>query len=289
MDGRIAQLNSMIIVFGAFLVLVVFSSCIVDLVNSSEGKFFSIFAPKLEWRKVKDYVHRSSEQALQSIKDNKELESGYSKSDLSEYIHIPIFRDEYIVDKAGVENILSRILSGVDSIIEKYRRLILKDGSIVISLSAIPIGWRNFFIAAVLQKSNKRNDFTFIHLKTFSDSKIIARFKLENDKLSIEYFYKIGKISMRDSQEVIPFLNQFLKSRINSEIAIAQAKKKLLLEHAKQSSLYKKTKLMESLDRVINPDKYRTKSATVRKSAPSGSNRYKPSSSVAARRVVKRK
>ena len=258
------------------------------IIHSAKGKFYSIFSPKITWREIKQFVQLSEGEEINSVEINN-LEKQYSKSEISDAIDINISGDD--MNNQILQQMVLRVFSGSDSVIEKYRRLLMKDEHFIISLSSFPFGWRNFFFKVVLKKSKKPMDnFVYVGIQSLSESKILIRISIKKGKIVFEYFYKDGNISLRESQEIVPFLNHFLKARLQSEISVTQARQRQRFAHREMTSQILKSKQQVELDRIINPDKYRTKSATVRKPSTAGaSSRYKPSSAAASRRVVKRK
>ena len=270
--------------------LLVLFLCIWSLICftfSAKGKFYSIFSPKITWRRIKEFVQLSGDETKPVEITN--IEKQYSKSEITDSIDINISGDE--INNQILQQMVLRVLSGTDSVIEKYRRLLMKDEHVVISLSSFPLGWRNFFFEVTVKKSNKPTDnCIYVGIQSFSESKILIRISIKKGKLSFEYFYKDGNISLRESQEIVPFLNHFLKARLQSELLVTQARQRQRFVHREKTSQILKSKQKVELDRIINPDKYRTKSATVRKPSIAGASaRYKPSSAAASRRVVKRK
>ena len=183
---------------------------------SAKGKFYSIFSPKVSWQKIKKFVQQSTEET-NAIEINN-IEEQYSKSEISDAMETNI-GDDLNVTNQILQQMVLRVFSGSDSVIEKYRRLLMKDGHVIISLSSFPLGWRNFFFKALVIKSNKPKDnCLYVGIKSLSESKILIRISILKGKISLEYFYKDGNISLRESQEIVPFLNHFLKARLQNEV-----------------------------------------------------------------------
>lgn len=252
-----------------------------------KADFYSIFSPKLSWRRIQDYFQ--SESQLETLENESDLNS----SGISDTLELMEVIDDFIIDEVLLVQTITRIFSGVDALIEKYRRILTKDENVLISLPSWPFGWKNYlFKVSVRDQMKKSSDVLWIDLNDVHKSTFSIRIKILQKKLSFSYYYDNLRVKLKDSQQILPLINQFLRSRLSREIQIARARINQHSLHLENASKYKKARQKVQLDRIINPDKYKSKSATVRRASSSSStttsNRYKPSSAAAARRVVRK-
>jgi len=84
-------------------------------------------------------------------------------------------------------------------------------------------------------------------------------------------------------------LKSFFQLRFHEQVDIAISRTKMQMNYNKDKETEEKRKRKDRLDRLINPDKYKSKSSTVRRVREGpGTGRYTPSAATQARRVVKR-
>ena len=87
-------------------------------------------------------------------------------------------------------------------------------------------------------------------------------------------------------------LQEFFQVRFKEQVEIAISRTLMQKEYNKSKEKEEKRKKKDKLDRIINPDKYKSRSPTVRIEGSGkkggGSGRYTPSAATQARRVVKR-
>ena len=266
-------------------IIIAFLKCF----DSLRTDFYSIFAPTLSWNRLKDLF--GSQNVDEKIAPDSAIENDFSKTDILDSIEILNANDGISgYDSTTFLKILTRIFSGVDSSIEKYRRLLMKDGNVLFSFRNWPIGWRNHLFHMSLRPSKKTDKIIWIHLSSVTKSQLAIKIKILESKVTLEYFYRALKISTQDMQQIAPFLNSFIKFRMKNDIEVLQSLINQRNSYARDAKIHKNIKQSVQLDRIINPDKYKSKSATVRRSSSTSvtNTRYKPSSSAAARRVVRK-
>jgi hypothetical protein len=87
-------------------------------------------------------------------------------------------------------------------------------------------------------------------------------------------------------------LQEFFQVRFKEQVEIAISRTLMQKDYNKSKEKEEKRKKKDKLDRIINPDKYKSRSPTVRIEGSGkkggGSGRYTPSAATQARRVVKR-
>jgi hypothetical protein len=174
------------------------------------------------------------------------------------------------------------------------------EGFIMIAIPAFLIGWNMYKFDFIKKKTPKKNvdldkntgDDIMEAIATNPSMTKIARLRLilrrNPTKLSVELTSK--GISSKLRSKILNIVADSLQSQINMATQLYLSRKQLLENQRKEIENYQaKTKKLE-LDKIINPDKYRTKSSTVKRVNSNGSCRYVPSSSMRSRgEIIQRK
>lgn len=204
-------------------------------------------------------------------------------------------------DPNSFHQIFNRILSISDSLKEKYARIQFDGDVLMVSLWAAPFGWKHFFFLVALEPVGKGQTTGTIELLSpkeksgfFSfgiESKLRIQCKLNESKRKIQLTSTVSStgLSKTWTELLVNTLERFFRLNCESAIDMARVRRNQLNSYKKisQEAEVKAKKLR--LDRVINPDKYKHKSATVRRTPVKGSGggRYTPSAATQARRQVK--
>ena len=116
--------------------------------------------------------------------------------------------------------------------------------------------------------------------------------------ITLETHANSNGISDKDIEQMINLFESLLRREFERELQLLTARRAQAKATRKSFKITAKLTKQKELDKIIHPEKYRSKSATVRRvgsnngavasSTTSGSSRYTPSSSTQARRQVKR-
>jgi hypothetical protein len=112
---------------------------------------------------------------------------------------------------------------------------------------------------------------------TRSGSKILVTTKTQVVGLSREELVKLSHV-----------VEKALLSELERGISLATARSAQATVQQEIAMLANKVEKGKKLDKILHPEKYTSKAATVRRGSADGSSRYTPSDSVQARRQVKR-
>lgn len=121
--------------------------------------------------------------------------------------------------------------------------------------------------------------------------RIVIKTFIEAGKIHVRLSGFNAGLSSKDLKSTITIVKEFLQSRVQRETQMVLARFKQQQNLTVESKAAEEKRLSKELDMVINPEKYRTKSNTVRRaiaSGDSGGGRFTPSASTQARRQVKR-
>ena len=185
----------------------------------------------------------------------------------------------------------------------------------VISVPNLLFGYRNM---AFLVHSNSERIRT-ISVNSTNLRKYLGNFLVESVggktgvSINIDIIFQEGTITLethansngisdKDIEQMINLFESLLRREFERELQLLTARRAQAKATRKSFKITAKLTKQKELDKIIHPEKYRSKSATVRRvgsnngavastssrSATSGSSRYTPSSSTQARRQVKR-
>lgn len=122
--------------------------------------------------------------------------------------------------------------------------------------------------------------------------KLRVRFDIMVDidgNVQLLHHYASTGISNREAQLVVGTLQHYLLSRLRQDLSVLKARRKQLESYDVELKIADKKKRDKRLDRILNPEKYRGTSPTVRRpGSGQGTGRYTPSAATQARRQVRR-
>jgi hypothetical protein len=205
------------------------------------------------------------------------------------------------------------MLFGNNKFILNQNRILTGNETLLISKPFWPLGWTHLtFLIQIkvnqntltesLVPNNKAITFELISIQKNKRNKLFKSkdekiriqivFKLKNNN-AIKYYFKYNnlgvKYSDRKIKELIAIINSFLLENLTIESNLYKSRNIEVMNYSKASKLVNNAKKKIYLDKVINPNKYKIKSPTVRKSKSSGAGRYTPSAAAKARRQSKSK
>lgn len=217
-------------------------------------------------------------------------------------IHTAVVRRK--VTKESVSEVVSGFLVASECSKHNNVEYTLGHSSCLLTVPRRPIGWTNiaFDITAKLQE---RSGETLSASDSGTDEVARVTFLSFGSKggLKVQFavVVKDGDLVIKrrcSSQEptklvsvVIDALESALVSFLNRELALREARSQQFRASKLLSDATVKARKRQELDRIIHPEKYRTKSATVRRdgaNSDNGSGRYTPSASTQARRTKSR-
>lgn len=183
---------------------------------------------------------------------------------------------------------------------------IMNEKFALISLSSWPIGYDTYVytitpikvksdtIEFSLKSLNLRNNFLPTTLNVVKRIELHIKLKLLNKSLEITVTPSSIGISKKHVKNVVSIVRKYIETSFIDIIEMQQSRNKLSDNYKEESIKVLNNRKKKKLDRIINPDKYKSKSSTVRNpnsrgsNSNSGSSRYTPSASTRARREVKR-
>eukprot|EP01038_Epipyxis_sp_PR26KG_P010074 gene10074-13538_t len=282
---------------------------------------FSLFSPNAKNRQlistINDFdIYTENDREYGNIVEMK------NKNDILT-IGESIFNDDIHMNKKIEPNdlssiIIKRFMNRSDSLKLKQKGNLLKyKDRIVLSIPDWLLGYRNYAFQIIIQnkqKNNHNNKYDKIEIHFLSPKKI-PNIGQENNKNRLRFIFTIHmdedgililtkKYSSKGNEmenknkkinQIAEILGSYIKESIEKDITTKLAHTNLLNEYTKESKLAGKIAKKKELDMIINPEKYKTKSSTVRRvssgaNGKSGGNgRYKPSAAAQARRTVKSK
>jgi hypothetical protein len=196
-----------------------------------------------------------------------------------------------------------------------------------IGIKAFPIGWNNYIFAYSNSNNNNTNNKKKETKKTNNnnnndndDSVILEMFSINPNKgiplantntkrckfmIEVKTMKKKSKVKVilksasiginhHHMSKITKILEEFFQLRFSEQVDIAISRTKMQMNYNRDKKTDEQRKKRDRLDRLINPDKYKSKSSTVRRvregpgGGGGGSGRYTPSAATQARRVVKR-
>jgi len=192
---------------------------------------------------------------------------------------------------------------------DKVGKSIMNDKFALISLHSWPIGYDTYVYTVTpikiksesiefsLKSLNLRNNFLPTTLNVVKRIELNIKMKLLNKSLEITVTPSSIGISKKHVKNLVSIVRQYIETNFIDIIEMQQSRNKLSNDYNIESKKALKMKKNKKYDRIINPDKYKSKSSTVRNPSSSssssssksgGSGRYTPSASTRARREVKR-
>lgn len=114
----------------------------------------------------------------------------------------------------------------------------------------------------------------------------IAIDKGHKNKFVVRLSVLSKRISQNHVSKILKLLEELFTARLLEEINLNEARNKQQTAFAALSNQEEKNRRAREVDKIVNPDKYKKKSSTVR--LPSGDSRYRPSAASKARERTKR-
>lgn len=266
-----------------FVILLLF----VNVAVSKPLASFSLFAPKIS--DIINYNHAfDSSFALES----KVLHINEKSSTFFQ------LREEIIIDNGNqidCNDIFSRMLQRnvVSDGTTHKNLLVLNDKFCAISIKNKIIGWNNIIFKTYKFSPMATSKKSIIYLvDPINRRRNIIKIKFHqngngNFELLTSCDLRFCTTSRKGMKEIIRFLSSKVKNAIAEEIELAITRKKQIQQNLILSTNEKTKKRSREIDRILHPEKYRSKSPTVRISSDKNT-RYRPSAEVQARRQVKR-
>lgn len=288
------------------------SKSLYQKVLSSLPGTYSFFSPKITDKDTK--INQNIINSYTKDLDDELL----SKEDLSPMI-------ENFDTSLNISLILDKFILGTDVLNEKYRKYLLSNDNLVLSLKSSPFGWKNYGFKIIINnnlknKKNKKNtknssssidgknilsqiDFLSVYPITKSgdaigNKRIRIQYSIEiveNDLVLISRYASKG-ISENQVNLIKTSIDHYIKLQLRKLIELAMVRKKQIISYQINSIKQTKEKKKYELDRIMNPEKYKSRSPTVRRvgssttsnsNNKSGKSGYQPSAATQARRQVK--
>lgn len=207
-----------------------------------------------------------------------------------------------------VRHLLDRALSSTLSNTQdsKYVKVVAENQLMVCSLATWPFGWKHFTMTiSDLSFDEESQSYTLFITTTSPSAKKAKRFlhfaldvELEDNAsetlptLVVQSSGRYSGLSKNHAALIQNAIVSAFKSQIRFQYQLMKARSKQAKVARTELEHESKRKKELELDRTINPEKYRSKSATVRRAhsgkSGSGTGRYKPGAATEARRQVKR-
>lgn len=218
-------------------------------------------------------------------------------------VHTAVVRRNVTQD--SVLEVISRFLGASEHSKHDNVEYTLGHGSCLLIVPRRPIGWTNiaFDVATKLEDSSIAHglsssgsgadevaQLTFSSFGSKNGLRVQFAIVLKDGNLVVK-----RRCSSQESSKlvsvVIDTLESVLVGFLNRELALKEARSQQFRASKLLSDATVKARKRQELDRIIHPEKYRTKSATVRRDGADsggGSGRYTPSASTQARRTKSR-
>jgi len=253
-----------------------------NIVHSLPGTF-SWFHPRL----TESNVHQSAE-TTSSSKDKlsrTDIANEFGQLTGEEVTHIV----EHFDASLNASHILEKLLTGSHASGDKHRKYILSNGHLVISLANSLIGWKNyaFRISRVVSpppanltatgsdEDDSRNVLAMIELTStcpmlsgevvgYRRIRMRLRLDMEEGDLVLTSQYGSKGMTARQVDMATGAVGHYLKTRLRDEIKVAGMRKKQLESNRALLQKDAVDKRRRHLDRVLHPEKHRSKSPSVR-------------------------
>jgi len=189
-------------------------------------------------------------------------------------------------------HILERLLAGSHASGDKYCKYLLSDGHLVISLANRLIGWKNYAfrirvvtipqaatgtrnVSRSTAENNSRDVLALIEL--FSTCPMVGgdsvgyrrihmklALEMEEEDLVLTTQHGSRGMAMRHVDKITGAVGHYLKSRLRDEIKVASMRKQQLESNRALQKKYALDKRRRKMDRLLHPEKHRSKSPSVR-------------------------
>jgi hypothetical protein len=203
-------------------------------------------------------------------------------------VHLP--KDEILRD-VPVDQYTNKLLGVSRSYQDKRLRIILKHGFALVSVAVWPLGWKHY--PMILTRTS---DSTLV-ASTYGKSHLPqSKFTIDiskddpNNDIVVSTNVQYSRMKLVDVKLIGETLADLLTKELNDQLIIIAGRSHQLKQYNRLSSENEEQKKQLKLDKIINPEKYRSHSPTVRKPGSSGcgSGRFTPSAATKARREVRR-
>ncbi|RYH32023.1 hypothetical protein EON65_01325 [archaeon] len=242
---------------------------------SSPGSY-SLFSPKIK----KSFIPIVND----DVKGLKKIE-----------VNSEILEDHYDTN-IDSEFFLSAISTLLSSRKDKYVRFLVKDDILILSIKSWPMGWKNYaFLIKFVDDGlceDTVGEIEFVSLTGKKDTKrrmkvVLTMETNEQKQLLISTLTSYGKMSRGEAETVTSHLLFYMKGILREAYKMSTARLSLMSRVKKASTAVAMEKKKQALDRIIHPEKCKTKSSTIKRTSNSGgSGRYTPSAATQARRQI---
>lgn len=286
------------------MVIIVFVCSTIQTTVAVDAETYSLFAPKL-------YKVSSSAIAQQEVFKDLDL---YGKlKDVKDGV-ISMKIDSNVV----LVQLFKRLMSGKEAVATKSYRIMNVDGAFVVSFPVWPFGWKSYVLKIQFKDKNERIPSEDVSTTTqvitvdllspvkgysSSGNRKLIRVNIEfsvipnrrADKIKLGEmkvkFKGVSKgVSRSTYKAIVEAVSSYLGNKLDDEVKLLEVRKRQQEVSIKNSETVKQKKRAQKLDRILHPEKYKSKSPTVRSpgSGGTGSGRYVPSAATQARRVVRK-
>ena len=190
-----------------------------------------------------------------------------------------------------MHGILEKLLNVSQRLHFHNSKIMLQKGILVSSVKAWPMGWKHYPMILSHPSKNTLVATSSGRKQSGRKLKVIARVALVNNQsMTINTVVKASRLPKKDVVEVGESIARLFEQELKEKYKISVVRKLHLKKYSELSSLSEKEKKKLKLDKIINPDKYKSKSPTVRSpgSKGCGNGRYNPSAETQARRQVRK-
>jgi len=266
----------------AFLLLFVLLLC--DSAISSLGGEWTLFKPSKQTALMrKSKLPTSSSSSLSSTVFTEEMQEQFvialgNSGVLDKESYALLLQQE-----GSLAQDVSRTLLVAEEVYQKEdARLWLSKDSLIVSLkgSTWPLGgWRTFGLSTVKAnakaKQQPQQTYTFCWVNVPKKCQVLVQIKLRADEtVKVVLQLQSTNVSKKQRKRVIALLKEALEARVENDIALACSRVRTSQTYAQESTQTLKKIKARELDKVLNPEKYKSQSPTVRR--PGGGSRFTP-------------
>lgn len=193
-----------------------------------------------------------------------------------------------------VLNVISKISKASECGALDKVQYFLRQSSCLVTVPKRPFGWTNiaFNVNITSSPSHKvkcvdSGELSRINFSSFGSKdglKVQFSIRLRDGNLMIER-RSSHQEPVKLVSQVVGTLEAVLVNLFKRELALRAARSQQFRAVKLHSDAARKARKRQELDKIIHPEKYRTKSATVRRDQEGGSGRFTPSASTQARRT----
>lgn len=204
-----------------------------------------------------------------------------------------------------VRDLLLRFTNSSMSATVGKLKYLQKNGLAVVSIPLVPFGYKNMHLKVTYRDINEdiglvdgsgldtgRFKLKWISAAHSSGLRLACIVSCTDSKVVIETEAHSVGLSKMDLRKVSEVVETALKSELERGMGLAAARREQIAAGQARARLAAKVEKTKALDKIIHPEKYLSKAATVRRSGShtrsGGSGRYTPSAGTQARRQVKR-